>query len=176
LSEAGQVERFTVERRLIDLEVAGMDDDALRRVDGHGDTVRHAVRDADELNRERPDLDDVARLDGDQAGAVRDPVLVELRLHEGQRQRRAVERPVDERQHIGDRADVIFMAVRQYQRLHLAAPRRQVGEVRHDEVHARQIRIGEHRAGVDDDRGISTRDRHHVEAELAEAAKRHHVD
>ena len=31
-------------------------------------------------------------------------------------------------------------------------------------------------AGVDDDGGVSTRDRHHVHAELAEAAERHHVD
>ena len=39
-----------------------------------------------------------------------------------------------------------------------------------------QIRLGKHRAGVDDDGRLPTRDGHHVEAELAEAAKRHDID
>ena len=176
LREAGQVEGFAVERRLIDLEVAGMDDDALRRVDGHRHAIGHAVRHADELDPERADGHDVARLDRHQARSMRHPVLVELGLDERQRQRRAVERAVDEGQHVGDRADVVFVAMRQYESLDLAASRRQIGEVRDDQVDAGQFGVGEHRTGVDDDGGVSTRDRHHVEAELAEAAKRHHID
>ena len=49
--EAVHVEVLAVDRRLIDLEVAGVDDDADRRVNGERDAVRHAVRDADELDR-----------------------------------------------------------------------------------------------------------------------------
>ena len=51
LGEAVDVEVLAVDRRLIDLEVAGVDDDADRRVDGQRDAVRHAVRHADELDR-----------------------------------------------------------------------------------------------------------------------------
>ena len=54
---------LAVDRRLIDLEVAGVDDHADRRVDGQRDAVGHAVRDADELDLERTDGHAVARPD-----------------------------------------------------------------------------------------------------------------
>ena len=57
LGEAVQVEVLAVDRRLIDLEVAGVDDHADRRRDRQRHAVRHAVRDADELDRERADGD-----------------------------------------------------------------------------------------------------------------------
>jgi hypothetical protein len=62
LGEAMEVEQLPVDRRLVDLEVAGVDEHAERRVDGEPDAVRHAVRDAQELDLERADLDDVLRL------------------------------------------------------------------------------------------------------------------
>ena len=52
----------------------------------------------------------------------------------------------------------------------------EVGEIGNDQIHAEQIGFREHRAGVDDDGRLPTRDGHHVEAELAEAAKRHDID
>ena len=51
LGEAVHVEVLAVDRRLVDLEVAGVDDDAGRRVDRQRHAVGHAVRDADELDR-----------------------------------------------------------------------------------------------------------------------------
>ena len=55
LREAVQVERLAGERRLIDLEIAGVDQHALRRANDDGHTVGHAVRDADELELKRAD-------------------------------------------------------------------------------------------------------------------------
>ena len=52
---------LAVDRRLIDLEVAGVDDDAGRRVDGQRHAVGDAVRDADELDLERADGDALGR-------------------------------------------------------------------------------------------------------------------
>ena len=52
-----QIEGLAVERRLIDLEVAGVQQHALRRADHHRDAVRHAVRDAHEFEGERTDRD-----------------------------------------------------------------------------------------------------------------------
>ena len=118
----------------------------------------------------------VARLHRHESAGRVEAVLVELGLHERQRQRRAVNRTVDERQHVGHRPDVILVAVRQDQRLDLAAARLEIGQVGDDQVDAGQIGLGEHRAGVDDDGRLPTRDGHHVQAELAEAAERHDVD
>ena len=113
LGEAVQVEVLAVDRRLIDLEVAGVDDDADRRRDGQRHAVGHAVRDADELDRERPDGDRLPRLDRLQPVAGVDAVLLELRLDQRQRHGGAVDRAVEQRHHVRDGADVILVAVRQ---------------------------------------------------------------
>ena len=66
LREPVHVEMLAVERRLVDLEVAGVDDDAGRRMDGERDAVGDAVRDADEFDLERADGHAVARPHRDQ--------------------------------------------------------------------------------------------------------------
>ena len=73
LREAMDVEMLAVERRLIDLEVAGVDDDAERRVNRQRHAVGHAVRDADELDRERADRDPIARSYRHEPGASARP-------------------------------------------------------------------------------------------------------
>ena len=165
------VEVLAVERRLVDLEVAGVDDDAGRRVNRERDAVGDAVGDADELDLERPDGDAVVRLDRDQLAAV-DAVLLELRLDHRQRQRRPVDRAVDERQHVRHAADVILVAVRQHERG--GAPfLLQIREIRNDPIHAEQFRVREHHAGVDDNRRLTPGEREHVHPELAESAERY---
>ena len=116
LGESMDVEMLAVDRRLIDLEIAGMHDRSRRRMNRQRDAIGHAVRHAQELDLAVADADALARLHGDQPIAGIDAVLFELRPHERQRQRRAVNRTVDERPHIRNAADVIFVAVRQEQR------------------------------------------------------------
>ena len=158
-----------VDRGLVDLEVAGVDEHAERRVDGEPDAVRHAVRDAQELDLEGADLDDVLRPDGPE-GVVGEIVFVQLGADERQRQRRAVDRTIDVRQQVGDGPDVVFVPVREHERGDAALL--QVGEVGNDEVDAEELDVGERHPGVDDETRVPVRDRHEVHAELAEAAQR----
>ena len=53
--EGVQIEGVVVERREIDFEVAGVDDDADRSFDGQGDAVDQRVGNADGLDGERAD-------------------------------------------------------------------------------------------------------------------------
>ena len=174
--QARQVRRLAVERRVIDLEVAGVDQHARRRVDGQRQAVRHAVRDAQALDRERPHLHAFARRHRLEPSADVDAVLLEAILDQRQRQSRAVDRTFDERHEVRQPADVILVAVREEDGGHLVAEALEVRQVGHDEVDAEQIGLGEHHAGIDNDRRVAARDRHRVHAELAQAAKRHHVD
>src|SRR6266446_6126078 len=48
----------------------------------------------------------------------------------------------------------------------------QVREIGNDPIHPEQLGIREHDAGVDDHRGFTPGERHHVHPELAESAKR----
>ena len=54
-ADAGQVGATAVDRREVELEVAGVQDHALRCVDGDRVRVRHRVGDRDELDVERTD-------------------------------------------------------------------------------------------------------------------------
>ena len=164
-----EVELLAVDRGLVDLEVAGVDEHAERRVDGEPDAVRHAVRDAQELDLEGADLDDVLRPDGPE-GVVGEIVFVEFGADERQRQRRAVDRTIDVRQQVGDGPDVVFVPVREHERGDAALL--QVGEVGNDEVDAEELDVGERHPGVDDETRVPVRNRHEVHAEFAEAAQR----
>jgi hypothetical protein len=176
LREAVDVEMLAVDRRLIDLEVAGVDHDAAWRVNGQRDAVRDAMRHTDELDLERADRDTLGGTHSREprAGHV-DTVFHELRLDEREGERCAVHRAVDIREDERDAADVVFVAVRQHKGgdppLLL-----QVRQVRNDQIDAQQFRIGEHDAGVDDDRRVGPGEREHVHAELAEAAEWYNVE
>ena len=128
------------------------------------------MRHADEFDGERTDRHAVARPDGDERAPF-DAVLGQLRLDERERQRRAVDRAVDVGQDVRNGADVILVPVRQHERG--GAPfLLQVREIGNDPIHAEQFGIGEHDAGVDDDRRLAPGERQHVHAELAESAER----
>ena len=61
-----QVEKFVVGGGGIDLEIAGVDDDAEGSRDGQGHGAHDRVRDVNELDLERADLDDLFGLDLDE--------------------------------------------------------------------------------------------------------------
>ncbi len=173
LRETMKVHMLAVERGLIELEIPSVQHDSGRRGDGNRDAVGHAVRNAQELDRETPYLHPIARTHGRQACA-RVFVFGELRLDERERQRRPINRSIDVRQHVCDRADVILVAVRQNQRLNLVLLERT--QVRDDQVDPEELWLGKHHARVDQDGGLAAGDHHHVHAELAQPPERDQLE
>ena len=100
-----------------------------------------------------------------------EPVLVQLRLHQRERQRcRDDGVDVDLAQEVGQPADVVLVAVREDDRAN--APPFEVADVREQEVDAEVLVARERETRVDDDHlspGLVDR---HVLADLAEAAER----
>ena len=174
LREAMHVEVLAVDRRLIDLEISRVHDRARRRMNGHCHAIGHAVRDAQELHFAVAHANALARLNGDEAVAWIDPVLLELRPQERQRQRRRVDRSVDERPEIGNPADVILVPVRQHQRRRPWLALLEIREVRNEQVDPGQFRAGKHHTRIDHERGLIRRDGHRVHAEFAEPSERDH--
>jgi hypothetical protein len=168
--EPVEVEVLAVERRLVDLEVAGVHDDP-------SGVCSASAMQSGMLCVTRMNSTSISptargpRLHRHGALAEVDLALLELAREQGMGERRRVHRAVDVGQHVRHRADVVFVPVRQHQRLRLSLA--QVRHVGDDEVHARELRAGKHRARVDDDGRVAAGHGHHVEAELAEAAERH---
>jgi hypothetical protein len=75
-ADAGQVGEAPVDRGEVDLEVARVQDHALRGVEGDGEGVGHRVGDRDELDLERSDLDRSPSTTGS-LGAVEQPGLLD---------------------------------------------------------------------------------------------------
>src|SRR6185437_38709 len=87
LAEVGkglQVERMAVRRGEVDLEVAGVEDDAGGGVDGERDAVDERVRDADGHDAEGAERETPAGQHLDELSVVEEAVLVELALDIGE--------------------------------------------------------------------------------------------
>ena len=105
---------------------------------------------------------------------VAELVLVELGADHPDRQQAAVDhrRRADLAQHVGQRADVVLVAVGEDDRLDVVGALAQVGEVGQDQVDAEHLGGREHQPGVDDDDPAVVLDHGHVLADLPQPAER----
>ena len=114
-----QIEELVVSGSGIDFEIAGMNDDAQRSVNGQRDAIHQAVGDPNGMDGERANLEAFAGTHFVQVGIVEQAVLVELVFHVGQRELGAPDRHVQFGENPGQSADVIFVAVSQNDAAHL---------------------------------------------------------
>ena len=170
--ERVQVERFAIDGSRIDLEIAGVDDDADRRAHRERDAIDRAVRDVQILDLEWAERGRFAGRDFVQLGRIEQAVLFQFFPHQRERELRAVYRHVEVAENVGDRADVVFVRVREDDRAHHALVLLQVGDVGDDDVDAEQFLLGKHQAGVDHDDVVAAAKSEHVHAELAQSAER----
>ena len=102
-----------------------------------------------------------------------DPVLLELRLDEREGQPGADQRDVLlELEQVRNRADVVFVAVREHHADHVVEPVLDRLEVGEDQIDAGLVLLGEQHAAVDDEELAAVLEHGHVAADLAEAAER----
>src|SRR5215470_16340094 len=116
-----QIERATIHRRLIDLEIPGVHNHAERRANGECHAVHGAVRYRNKLDLVGTDLDKTAGKDFAQRGGVEQSCFVEALLDQRQRESRSVNRHVQVAKNVGQGADVIFVAVSEDDRANLRA-------------------------------------------------------
>ncbi len=145
-------------------------------MNGQRDAVHQAVRYLDGIDGERPDLEALARLDLVEHGVVEQGVLFQLAFDIGQRELGAVDRHVQLGQHPRQRADVVFVAVRQHDGAHVLAVLEQVAEIRNDDVDAEQLGFGKHQSGIDDDDVVTPANGHAIHAEFAESAEGYNLE
>ena len=170
--EGAQVGDPVVQRELVHLEVAGVQDQAGAGADRDGERVGDGVVDGHELEVERAERDPVALLD-DVVDRLLEPVLAQLAAEQGEGQLRADERDVAAlAEEVRRGADVVLVAVGEDQRLdlvELVADRVEVGE---DQVDTGVVVLGEEDAAVDDQQAVVVLEDGHVATDLAEPAER----
>ena len=120
LGEDVEVGQLAVDRGVVELEVAGVDDGPDRRPQGDAHRVRDRVADPERDDRERPDRDLVARLEGEERVVV-ELVLLDLVAEQAAGQGRGVDRHARELgQDVRQAADVVLVGVGDEERLDVA--------------------------------------------------------
>ena len=165
-----EIGRAAVDRRLVELEIARVEDRSEFGRDRERTTAGEAVVDVDELGLDAAVLDDVAGLHGDEV-AIADLLILELRANERERERRAHDRNVELAQQIRDAADVIFVPVGHEQGAKLVLVFAQVREVVDHDVDAEHLVVGKHQTAIDHDDVVAGLDHGHVAADFPAPAE-----
>ncbi len=178
LGQARDVGRHAVDRRLVELVVAGQEHRAQAGTERDRARVGDRVGHVHQLERERPQRHLIAgrqilELD------IAQVMLVELGAGHGDRQRTAVDDRRSARaaarqlaQHPRQRSQVILMPVGDDDRLDVIRALAQISEVGQHEVDPKHVGGGKAQPGVDDDDPVLVFDDRHVLADLAEPAER----
>ena len=148
-----------------------MNDDAERRREGERAGLNDAVGEVNHFDAKRADLEGGARVHFAQVDALLQAVFDQL----GARQRQGERRPVNGRVHlvqnVGERTDVVFVAVSEQNGAKTVLVLAQVRDIGNHDVHAQQLGVREHDAAIDHDHVVAVLEDHHVHAELAQASE-----
>ena len=173
--QRGQVDGMPVHRRVVNLEIAGMDDRPVRRVNADAHRIRYAVA---HPKPGRPkigaEVHRLLRLHGIRRHIPRAPPFVQFDADEPMRQPGGVHRRRQIRQHIGQRPDVVLVPVRNQNPPHPLRPRRQVGHIGDNQIHPRHILRRKLDAAVHHHNILPALQRHHILADLPQPPQRNH--
>jgi hypothetical protein len=102
------IEQLAVHRRLVDLEVAAMDDYSRRGANRQGNRIRSRMSDPDRLDFERSRLENSPRYKGSQVRSVKF-TFDETPPYERERDVGSIDRHVELAQKMGQRADMVLV-------------------------------------------------------------------
>ena len=170
-ADATEVGATTIHRGEVELEVAGVQDDTLRGVQGDGVRVRNRVRDGDELHVERTDHPPLAVAHHNQVGLSEQASFFNSVTRQTQRDSRAVDGEAQLTQQILQCADVVFVAMSGHHGHDVVGALAQPREVGQHKVDAMHVGVGEHEAAVDEKDLALLLDGHAVAADLTETAE-----
>ena len=170
-ADAAQVGQSTVDRCEIDLEVARVQDRALRGVERRGEAVGHRVRDRQELAVEGAELPSLVVLHDDELGVLEDTVLLDAAPGQAEGELRADDRELELLQCVGQRPDVVFVTVGEDAPLDVIGPLAQPREVGKDDVDPQHVGVGEHEPAVEEHDAPLDLDGRAVATDLSEPAQ-----
>ena len=171
LGQFGVIGGPAVHRRVIELEVTAVHDQPGRRRDAQAHPVGDGVADVVGLDGEGTNVDDVAGRVGVQHRRPRHTPPLHLDLDQALGQPRGIDRHVELLQEMGQRADVILVAVRDDNCAHAVFLIAQVSPIGDDVVNPQHVRFGEHDARVHDEDIAAVLNAHRVLTDFPQAAQ-----
>jgi hypothetical protein len=166
-----KVRDTAIQRQLIHLEVARVEDISALCADENSQGIRDGVVYGHELTLERAELLNLPL--SDSQGVRLDPVFLELGFHQGKSQLGSDQGDVSfEAEEVGYRADVVLVTMGQHDAYDVLQPVLDVGEIRQDQVDAGLGLFREEHAAVNYQQlAVDFEDRH-VAANLSQSTER----
>ena len=147
-----------------------MNNHAHRRLDGESHRVWDAVIDAYEAHTEAADIHYVA-LRHRMKIAARYIVFLQPPRQYAERQLRAIDRHIEFLQHIRERPDMILMAMREHDGLHLVAIFHEICDVWNHEVNAKHVVLREHETSINQKNLVPISHDRHIFADFPQSAQ-----
>ena len=170
LAEFDQIGDAMIQRQLVKLDIAGIDQGAGRRLDVYGQRIRNGMRDVDEFKVERAGLELVTPGDLDLRRV--DVVLLALCLRKGKGELGADQRDIRAKpKQVRHAADMILMTMRKHQRLDLVETILDIAEIGKNQIDAGLLLLREEHTAVDEQQVAVVFDHVHVAPDLAQTAK-----
>ena len=170
-AQPAQIHQLAVDGRIIHLEIARVNDNAHRRMNGQGACSGDGVAHADKLYFEYARGYNIAGLDYIYIYASEQFVLFELAFNQSGSQARGIHGRRDFPEHIRSRADMVFMAVGDHISANAVAVHLEIGCVRDDEVYAGHVLAREDGADIHNDDIVAVLKSGHVLSDLTQTAQ-----
>ena len=179
IRQAVQIGRIAVDRRVVDLKIARMDDRARFRCDCKRACIDNRVRYVDKLDFKIADLIELTLLHGAEVAALGfKAVLFKFIAYHPQGKRRSVDRKLKFFEKIWHRADMILVRVGDNDAFDLVFYLSYIIKIGDQNIHSKHTLLRKAHAHIDDDRTRIGLKNGHIRADLAQSAKRrdtHHL-
>ena len=170
-ADSAEVGAAPVDGGEVELEVARVQDHALRGVERRDVARGDRVGDREELAVERTDVDPVSVVHRPQLGVLLQTPLSEFVVDHAEGERRAVDRQRQVGQQVRQRPDVVLMGVCRDDRVDPVGVLDQIRQIGQDSIDPREVVATEHLAAIEDDDASFGLDGCTVPADLAEPAE-----
>ena len=172
LSKLSEVRRTAIDRSVVELEVAGVDDCPRRCLKCDAYTIRDAVADMKELGDETTEPDGLTWHDPVQGDAVGLSMFLEFSGNQAGSERSCPQRrEIQLGKDVGKGADVVFVPVGEDDASYSVQPGREVRDIRDNQVDPEHLVLRKHYPAVDDDNIVIVFDDQHVPADFTKSAK-----
>ena len=166
-----QIDRVAVYRRVVDFEVACVDHDAGRCIERKGCRIHDAVIGLDKLDAETSKVHGRAEAHDLSLGRLQHSPLSELVLNDAHSQPGGKNGHIDLLQHIGQRADMVLVTVRDHKSLDLIDIFFEIGRIRDHKVDSEHIVFRKRQTTVHYDNTVLTLESSYIHADLLKTAQ-----
>ena len=170
-AETCKVDDAALDRREVDLEVARVDNNACRSVDGKSDRIGDRVVNADKFDRHAAHFYRLTWLYNVELRTFEKTVFFELALDKSDSKPCSVNGNVHLFEKISERADVVFVSVSDDNAPYLVGVLLDICEIGDNKVNAGHIAVGKCHSAVNDESIVCTLKNSYILADLVDSAE-----